>query len=157
MKVGDILSAAQVNRLPVGSVVVLDKPTGEHNTVTRVHDGLVWTGVTSIGASTNTHDAMRVVDDWRLVHLSGPVVPRVGEPVLTDADAATLPAGSVVVDTDDDVPFRAPAVKVGDNRWMWESEENGVSYGADSDVCGASDIVIYIPERADTGSSRSAA
>lgn len=154
MKVGDILDRKAVERLPAGSIVIHDEGKF-YNVVVRREDGYDWVSNDALG-----HARQKKIhaDDWTLVHLSGPIVPRVGEAVETAEQAAALPVGSVVVDTGDDVVFRAPAVKVGDNRWMWESEENGVSYGADSDVCGdVTDIVIYIPERADTGSGRSAA
>lgn len=161
MKVGDILDGAQLAGLPVGAVVVNDEPGLVFNTLTRTSDGYGWLagGADGVGRYSEEHGRI-YAGGWTLVHLP-PVEPlKVGDRIRTTEQAAALPVGAVVVDTKDEAPHRAPAIKVGRDRWLWQSTHAVPYYGSDSDVCASDpddvDVLVYLPD-ADSSAGRSAA
>lgn len=155
MKVGDILDRRQLERLPVGSVVVIDSPP-YYNTVTRTDDGFRWTGGGPEGVNTLCHEHI-YIDRWTLVHLPGPVAPVVGERIETRDQASALPIGSVVVDLRERTVAQAPAIKGADDTWAyWNSARRNADTVTDGGVF--RHTVIHIPgDGADTGAGRTAA
>lgn len=165
-RVGDEFNSSKIaESLPVGAVVTfvyeqVPTPHGAFIVAAKLADGN-WRWMDNDDAETGKVGRRMLglfVGPWRIAHLPArkPVtVPKVGDVVDTEEQARLLPVGSVLIDDADADPESAAITKIDDNQWLYFFGEPLLE--TDDVFAEQAHRVVYVPDRADAVTGRTAA
>lgn len=165
-KVGDVLTDYNaLNALPRATVVRWHGNADQTDYIVAVKSELRGYAWLIRGRVDGGSDAsvpvmpIRSGERWEILYLPPAPAPKVGDIVDTEAAAAQLPVGSVVLDDDENEDYEEsrPVIKVAPHCWMfYGGYVASVQYSNDDMFDGSPHRVIHLPN-ADAGAGGQAA